>query len=81
MEALVVQVFNFFKKKNTLEQRVELLEESHNKICDLLQKLNDNIEQNKITNNTLKQDVQILAQGLKEIYNLTEQIININIKR
>lgn len=74
-------MFNFFKKKNTLEQRVELLEESHNKICDLLQKLNDNIEQNKITNNTLKQDVQILAQGLKEIYNLTEQIININIKR
>lgn len=74
-------MFNFFKKKNTLEQRVELLEESHNKICDLLQKLNDNIEQNKITNITLKQDVQILAQGLKEIYNLTEQIININIKR
>ena len=74
-------MFNFFKNKNTLEQRVELLEESHNKICDLLQKLNDNIEQNKITNNTLKQDVQILAQGLKEIYNLTEQIININIKR
>lgn len=74
-------MFNFFKKKNTLEQRVELLEESHNRICDLLQKLNDNIEQNKITNITLKQDVQILAQGLKEIYNLTEQIININIKR
>lgn len=74
-------MFNFFKKKKTLKQRIEILEESHNKLCDLLQKLNENIEQNNMTNNTLKQDVQILAQGLKEIYNLTEQIININIKR
>ena len=77
-EVSEVQVFKFFKKRKTLEERIEVLEQSHNKLCDLIQELNSSIEQNKISNNVLKQDVQIIAQGLREIYNLTEQIVKIN---